>query len=239
MAVKFLKRGAAAHKHIAHADKQTEEKKAAGGSPYGFRFYLPKGKETQITFLDGSLTSDGLLDTVTYWEHQLNLSGHWKNWFPCTQDTEVCPICETGQGGQPDTPALVAVFSILDHSVWTDKQGATRKNERRFYVCKRDTFKRLQKYATKRNGLAGCTFDVSRVGAKSENVGNDYDFVEKQTLEALAAKYNLKLSEVQPLNYEELIPYRDAEALKKMGFGSAVVAIGTEDGKEINYDQEL
>ena len=236
MTVSFLKKGKDAHAQVEKADQETEKKKAAASVR---RFFLPKDKETQITFLDGDLDEDGLLETVTFWEHNLRLNGRWFNYFTCTQDDEPCPIC---QGG--DTPSLVAVFSIIDHTKWVDKNSVSHQHERRLFACKRETFKRLQKLATKRKGLAGVTFDVSRIGEKSPAVGSDFDFSEKRAMSELIEAYSVTEEDVASYNYEEIITYRNAEELRGLGFG--IMPIGAADTPsskqvvtETNYDTEL
>jgi hypothetical protein len=234
MAVSWLKKGKEAHAQVEAADQETAKKQAAGSVR---RFWIPKDKETQITFLDGNLDEDGLLETVTFWEHNLRLNGKWGNHYACTQDQEVCPICVGG-----DTPSLVAAFSIIDHTEWTDKNNKVHKNERRMFVCKRETFKRLQKIATKRDGLAGCTFDVSRTGDKSPSVGSDFDFVEKRTLPQIAKAYTLVEDSGTPFNYEEVLVYRDAAELKQLGFGTIGVgapAAGGAAPTASDYDNDL
>ncbi len=238
MAVSWLKKGKAAHEQVKHADQETEKKKAAGSIR---RFWIPNDKETQITFLDGDLDDDGLLQTVTYWEHQLRLNGDWRNWFACTQDSEPCPIC---LGGQGDSPSLVAAFTVIDHTKWTDKQQKVHQHERRLFICKRETLKRLQKIATKRDGLLGITFDVSRTGDKSAAVGSDFDFVEKRTAANLKKAYGLKLEDVKAYDYEETIKYRNAEELKELGFTTLTVGAAdvSSDGPAptaTNYDKDL
>jgi hypothetical protein len=233
MAVSWLKKGKAAHEAVEKADAQTAQKQAAGSVR---RFYLPKEKETQITFMDGALDDDGLLETMTYWEHQLNMNGSWRNWYACTQDQEPCPIC---QGG--DIPSLVAVFTVLDHSKWSDKNGLGHQHEKRLFVCKRETFKRLQKIATKRGGLDGASFDVSRIGEKSAAVGSDFDFIEKRAASEIMKAYGLKAEDVTPYDYEEILNYRDAAELRQLGFGT--LPIGAADtpaaSTSTDYDKDL
>jgi len=200
---KFLRRGAEAQSALAKADAQTELKQAQSASG-NLRFWLPKNKDTSITFLDGSLGENGMLDVPMFYEHQMELNGHWRNWFLCTQDNEPCPLCEQG-----DTPSLVAVFSIIDHTQFTDREGKVRKDEPRLYVVKRETFRLLQNKATKKGGLKGWTVDVSRIGEKAANVGNDFDFV----------KHTDTLG-VKPFNYEEIFVYLDATKLRELGFGT-------------------
>jgi len=218
----FLKKGKASQKQVAAAEKKAEEQ-AEG---YIRRFWLPNDAETTITFLDGKLLPDGLLDNTTFLEHQLNLNGSWQNWYACTSEDEPCPICEGG-----DTPSLVGVFTIIDHSEWTSKKdGSKHKDEKRLFVAKRHTLKQLQKIATKRKGLTGITFDVSRIGEKAASVGDMFDFVQKKPLSFFQKKYK----DAEAYDYEEILTYKDAQELREEGFGS--LSVGNEP--EVDEDEE-
>lgn len=226
----FIKRGKAAQ---AVADQ--EEKKAEMRSKNNiFRFYLPKDANSSITFLDGNLV-DGVLDIPFYHEHQLNMNGSWKNWFICTQDEEPCPICEGGNNS-----AYVGIMTVIDHSEYTNKNNMVVKDTLKLFVAKRDTIKLLQKYAVKRGGLRGCTFDVTRTGDKSASVGSAFDFTEKLTEAELTAKYkpakNGDVDRSKPVNYEDYLAglYQPASELRKLGFGSSAGPVGSEGGAE--YD---
>lgn len=242
----FLKRGDAAHKAVAQADAITEARKAAALQGGNDRFYMKNDTEKRITFLDGTLTPDNLLDTVIFNEHQVKRDNHWRNWYPCTEDidsSEPCPICEQGDGYRP---ALVAVFTIIDHSAWKSGDGTVHQYEKKLYVCKREAFKLLQKLAVKRDGLAGCTFDVMRSGEKSFASGNHFDFIEKETLSNIQATFDL--DDVGAIDYEEAIPYYSPEQLRGLGFssasGSAPFASGNSQTKAapptaVNYDSDI
>jgi hypothetical protein len=208
MAMSFLKTGSAVHEEVVKADQAAKER-------FSNRFFMKEGEEARITFLDGEL-AEGLLQTVSYYEHLIPKAGRkgFDN-FPCTQEQEPCPICEDGE-----VPALCFAFTILDHRIWKDRNDKTHQHEKRLYVCKRETFKRLQKKAEKYGGLVGVTFDVTRIGDKSASVGSDYDHVDKNDIETIAASCGLKLEDCVPLNYEESIKYYTAEELRGMGFGA-------------------
>jgi hypothetical protein len=87
-------------------------------------------------------------------------------------------------------------------------------------VCKRDTFKRLQLKAAKLGGLVGVTFDVTRIGDKSPAVGSDYDFVGKNTMAEISQGTGVKIEDLVPFNYADVIKYFPANELRKMGFGT-------------------
>lgn len=229
--VKFLKKGKEGAELTKQAEAESERKRAESGSTV-YRYWMPDGAEQRITFLDGELSEAGLLDVPRYWEHNLQINGSWKNWYPCTKDEEPCPLCDI------KAPALVYAFTIIDHREWEDKNGKTHQHERKLYICKGDTYKRLSKIAAKREGLTGCTFDVSRIGDKAENVGNDFDFVEKLSLKDLRKKYGMEKDGKTennkvclPYDYEEVLKYYTAEQLRDMGLGSGEAPVGSDDTK--------
>ena len=226
----YLKSGKAVHDSFNKEEESRKRKMESSSSPYTNRFWMKTDDTKHITFLDGGLDEDGLLITVSYYEHQVKMDGNWRNWFVCVSESEPCPICEDDQ-----KPSLVSLFTIIDHSEFTDREGNVRSNNRTLYPVKGESFKRLQKLASKRNGLMGCTFEVSRVGDKAPNVGSDFDFVEKIGYQELLDKYSLKKSgEVtdrkvaRPYDYEKIIPYRNADELRALGFGGNVYSVGSE-----------
>ena len=221
-------------------EEATQEARRKTGFAYKTRFWLPEGGETSITFLDGDLNEDGMLDELTYWEHHLQIDGSWKNWYPCIQGDESCPICEQGEKN-----SLVAIFTIIDHSKWKAKRGKnagkTFKDQKRLFVCKKNTLKRLRTIAQKRGGLRGATFDVSRIGDNSENVGDTFDFIGKwKSPKKFAEKYKLKKDDVTAYNYEEIVPNYTRKELLKLGFGnSGNASVGAEEASEADYDGVL
>jgi hypothetical protein len=183
-----------------------------------FRFYLPDGVETKITFLDGSLNDDGIMVPM-YWEHQLFQNGNWKNWYHCVQDEEPCPLCEGG-----DKSYLAVPLTIIDHTQWTDSSNKIHQHEKKLYVIKNTAQKLLTKQFKKREGLQYATFEVSREGAQSPNTGNQFEFIAKSKRETLVKRFSEDL--ILPANYEQAIPYMDAESLRSLGFGVNTVVGG-------------
>ncbi|CAA2141444.1 hypothetical protein [Hyphomicrobium sp. ghe19] len=220
--VGFLKKGAAAKEAFSNEEAKAEMAKAELGKMWRFR--MQDGQDRRITFLDGDLDAEGMLDVNMFYEHTIRINGNWQN-FICTAETDTsqpCPLCESG-----DRPSFVAVMTVIDHSEHTIEKGPNAgkviKNQRRLFVCKRNTIKQLTKLAAKRGGLAGCTFDVSRTGEKEPAVGNQFDFVEKfESYDEIAAKYGLELDDVQPANYAEELKYRSPEELIELGVGKAI-----------------
>lgn len=243
MAVTFLKKGQEGEEVTRKAEAEVAAKRAAAKNTV-FRYWMPDEAEQQITFLDGEVDAAGRLDVPRYWEHNVFLNNSWKNWFPCTKDQEPdCPLCETKQ------PSLVYVFTIIDHREWAEKKDSSKvhHHERKLYVCKGDTYKRLSKIALKRDGLTGATFDVSRIGDKAENVGSDFDFCEKLSMKELRKKYGLKKSGENKdskvcaaYDYEQVLKYHTADELRAVGFGegSSTPAVGSGDANEVKNDKK-
>ena len=208
MGITFLK-GAASHQAVDKVEAEQEAKKNTDFS-YTTRFWIPENGTTSITFLDGDLDGNGMLDELTYWEHQVKMGGDWRNWYPCIQGEEKCK---------------------------------TFKDQKKLFVCKKGVLKRLRQLATKRGGLAGVTFDVSRLGDTSENVGDTFDFTKKwEDMSEFAGAYNLNAEDVYPHDYTDIVPDFSRADLIKLGFGSnssGGPAAGSEPAAVGSYDKEL
>lgn len=235
ISLSFVKKGAQAQQTIAQEDMKAEQK--AKDNMYGF--YLPNGKETQITFLDGEV-KEGMLDIPFFYQHSVFMNGSYNNHFICTNDDEPCPICEGG-----DTPSFVGLLTIIDHSEFTSKKdGKVYKDNIKKFVAKRNTIKLLLKKALKHGGLTGVTFDVSRTGEKEPSVGNQFDYTEKRTLKQLQSVYGSKEKIIKPIAYEEYLKgiYLPAAQLRKLGFGASQGPIGGEapmEGDSSAYDETM
>jgi hypothetical protein len=214
--VSFLKRGKAAQKLIAKADAAAEIRQSQRDVR---RFFVPMEGESMVTFLDGELDSDGLLSAVAFNEHKVKMNGTWRNYFPCTAAHEPCPICEQAD----HYPSLVSLFTVIDHTKWKDKNGKVHRHERKLFVAKRDTLKRLQKQATKRGGLAGWRVTIGRTGDRSPETGTDFEWIEQHDLDELARTLKLPAETVTPFDYDEVIHYYTADELRDLGFGGNVV----------------
>ncbi len=223
----FLKTGNATRKAMAHEDARAEAQQLEFDKMW--RFMLKPDEDAKITFLDGELGEDGILDITTFYEHFMKLNGKPRN-FICVAETdepEECPICERG-----DTPkSFVGVMSILDHRKYKIQTGQNAgkivQNDRKLFVAKRGTLKMLTKIAMKRAGLAGCSFDVSRGNDKTPSVGNVFDFTSKfESFDEIAEKFSLKLEDVAPANYMKELTYYTAAQLLDLGVGKAIVGPG-------------
>jgi hypothetical protein len=238
MTASWLKSGAEsenlAKKHeAAQKAKQDQQGKA-------FRFWLNYGEEARITFVDGELDENGLFNPPRVVEHNCQMNGSWNNYFVCQAKSDpdaghVCPICEGG-----DNPSLLALFTVIDHRVVPSKKepGKTYTDTVKLLAAKPQTFEILKKLALKRGGLAGCTFDVSRIGDKAAAVGSMFDFISKEDdLDVLRQKYVRKWVDKEgqehvtklfvPLNYAEQLVAKTEAELRAMGFGKSTLGGAT------------
>jgi len=227
----FLKKGAAAQKAL----KQEEAKAEAKQAEYGklWRFYMKEDEEKDIIFLDGDLDEDGNLDVPMWKEHFMQVGGKWTN-LACTAHEEPCPMCENG-----DEPSLLAGFTILDLTPFTIKKGPNAgkkiKQSKKIFACKRTTFAQLQKYASKKGGLRGLEFEVSRSNSKAANVGDTFVMGDKISFEDLHDKYK---DDAEPADFEEEITYRTRDELIQLGV-KASPTLGKHNDTGEDLDEEL
>lgn len=222
-----MKKGKDAKQALAEEEARAEKAKSEQGKLW--RFWMPEDSDRKITFLDGDLDDEGMLDIPMFHEHFVKVNGQSEN-YVCTMESEgFCPICNKGDS----KPALVGIMTVIDHTPYKVQSGQNAgkvyKDRKKLFVAKKQTVRMLSKLAVKRGGLRGVTFDVSRTGDKSAGVGNQFDFDEKQTLEELMAKYELKAEDVEAADYDEEITYRSAEELAELGLGSGPSGPGFEN----------
>lgn len=219
----FLKKGKEAQQMMeeekVHADIAKEQRNQL------WRFRIDEkhcGEDYKITFLDGNIDTDGLLDCPMWREHNIHLSGKWTP-VPCTSATEPCLICEGS-----DNPAMMAAFTIIDHTPYTikkgDKAGQVIPMTKKLFVCKRQTLATLQKHATKYKGLAGVTLEVSRSTAKTASCGDTFMFIGKDTLQALKNAFGEEL--VTPADFGHEITYYDRATMLSLGIKASGKTIG-------------
>ena len=167
----------------------------------------------------------------------IQIGSGWES-FVCTAEIDTsqpCPLCETG-----DKPGLVGVMTVIDHSTSVVEKGPNAgkvyKNQRRLFVAKEITLKTLNKLAAKpeRNGLALCTFDVSRgpENSHSPRVGDTFDFAPSTSRSPpIAEKYEIKPEDCVPATYdgdEGEIVYRTPAQLIELGLGKPHTGVGYE-----------
>ncbi len=185
-----------------------ESKKQQGRGKFVRRYWLPVGVENSITFVDGPSHPAGYKLPFVCLEHQLYLSGHWRNWLTCLSrmtdeqgNKVICPICESGAA-----PYLAGAYTVIDHNEWTDKQGVNHKDELRLFIVKGKVLKILKRAAAKRNGLRGWKVDVSRADNFSPSTGDTFDFTERVELP----------KDIQPFDYREVLKPKSESELRRI-----------------------
>lgn len=230
----FLKRGKAAKEALAQEQVAAAVRQEQRDNEV-FRYYMKAEQERVITFLDGGLDVDGDLDSLVYYEHTINNPALKYPKYVCINDPAngvTCPICDSG-----NQPYFATVFTVLTHETWhSKKEKKDFEGSIQLFVAKQGVADKLRKKAKKyANGLAGATFEVTRTNADAYNVGDDYDYVQTDTLEDLQAAFPDVV--VAPLDYDEVIKVHTVEELNALGFGTASTAVGGEEG--VDEDEVL
>lgn len=243
----WLATGAASQHLAEQEEREFQERKKGYVLP--FRFFMDRGEEAEITFIDGDLDQDGHLTPPRFFEHTINVGGKIQNYI-CPQKTnpEVpgeCPICASG-----DRPALVAVFTIIDHRERPSQDGQTVYRDRvKLLVAKPTAFDALALQARKNGGLGCARYKVSRIGDKASAIGDTFEFLGKEDRQKLRNRYfrvakateeeiaqgkkpEYRVTNFVPVDYEQDFPYYTCEQLANMGIGRAVA--GTNQGMQGN-----
>jgi hypothetical protein len=234
MAFTFIKTGEASVKAAQKEAQEVQHKKAQMGKL--FRFYMKAGQDGRITFIDGDLGPDGYLVPPRWYEHMYNLGGTWTP-FVCPQknapdEGDTCPICELG-----NYPSLVTGFTIIDHTPYTTPKQVTYVDQRKLLIAKPTSFELLNKLAMKREGLEGCTFDVSRAKADSPSIGDLFDFVIKTPIKELREKYQEEVTDPKtglksketyflPVSFQDELVGMSGDELRALGIGSKSTVSG-------------
>jgi hypothetical protein len=127
------------------------------------RFWLKAGEERKVIFLDK--------DPFTFWEHQVKLNNDYRNYFTCLQNmNQPCPLCKAGIKRY-----FVGLFSVIELSEWTDKDGKLHKNPVKIMAIKQKALKVLKRHSDKNRVLNGL-FTVIRTDDKSGSSGDMFEF---------------------------------------------------------------
>lgn len=235
MSVSWLKTGEESAKIAAQEKIAAEKRKDETGKAY--RFFLKVKEERKILFVDGQLSKHGVLLPPRLYEHTVNFAGEWIN-VPCPEQTnpgqgEKCPICE----GR-DRADLVSLFTVIDLTPYTTKNGVSIPYSRKLYVAKQQVFEMLNKFAVAlgKGGLRGQVFQVSRSTDKSARVGDVMIPIQHMTDEEAKSQFLNKFvakdgtskaeQKFEVLDYAKEITYRTSDQLRAAGFGMPKQSVG-------------
>lgn len=205
----LLLRGAIAHNAV--AVEKTKQDLAMSQNQW--RFYCGVGEEARITFVDGDLDQDGALAIPYWYEHRLMVGRLTEIvCYETNQELGPCPVCQAGHKTQ-----LVGGLTVINHTPYTVKSGQNAgkilKNRRQMFVAPRTALETMQILASKRGGLAGHCFDVSRKENKDPRVGSVFDYVGALTPEQKAGFGD----DWKPFNWDEEITLLAVEEMTKLG----------------------
>lgn len=240
----FLKRGDQAKAALLEQQKEREQAQEIRGKYRSFR--LPVGRQSTITFLDGALGEDGLLDIPMVYIHSVYHAGLGANGerinLICTSDTEGnCPIC------QYDKKSLVGLFTVIEHVEYQSGDEVV-KNPRRLFLPKAQTLRELQEAAEtlqsleiqanpdmseedKLKGLRGFQFKVRRTGKKTPVVGDEFELVNESRIPDAALKKVLdKVSSSEAIDYDKELNFFTNDELHSLGIVDGV-AKGVEQNR--------
>lgn len=240
---------------LAQKEEQEYEERRKGYK-LPFRFFLAQDESAEITFIDGDLDEDGNLTPPRFYEHSIKVAGKLEHYI-CPQKTNPavpgeCPICQSG-----DRPALVAVFTIIDHREQPSSDGQTVYKDRvRLLVAKPTAFDLIAFQAKKHGGLGCARFTVSRIGAKASAIGDSFELISKEDRQKLRNRYFrvVKATEEEiaagkkpeyrktnfvPVDYEADFPYYTCEQLADMGLGRVAASAPQGTGFKGNGSQNF
>lgn len=231
----------------AHDAMDQDEKRRAENQNRIFRWFIHKdniGKDYRITFLDDLKHPAGYDSPFVFQEHVLWSRGKQPMYFTCidglahpeTGKKQICPLCEMKD---EDPPYLASAYTIVAHDEFTStkKGGQTYKNEIRLFVCKPSVAKTLRKYASKRQGLRGCTYDISRVVDTSASTGDSFDFDTKRNDKEFSKLTDGKFEVIpQPLNYHELFAPKTEQEIRDILSGKSSYNSDDSSGDNDSYD---
>jgi hypothetical protein len=191
-------------KRAKRVDKKAKEKRD-NRDPWRFR--LKNDESGKVTFLDNP--------SFFVHEHNLRIDGKFGNFFTCVKDFDTCPVCEDG-----DTPGYIVVATVIDHTVWEDREGKKHRNQKKLFVGKGKARQSLLRQIERRDDdLKYCVYEMSRGSSSTEcSTGEDYEFLKRlnrgQTKKFIPA--GEKDSWLEPFDYEELFTPKSIEELSEI-----------------------
>jgi hypothetical protein len=141
------------------------------------RHWQPPETTNRLLFLED--------DPFLFWEHNLKLDGHWKNWFVCPKRNKIegsCAICDKYEDRYP---YFIGMHSVINMTPWTSKKGNVYNFQREIFAArlggkdKPGVLKKLERLKQKHGRLRGLVVDVYRSGAKTESCGDEFEVMEK------------------------------------------------------------
>lgn len=169
----------------------TEFEKVVKNESAGLRYWMPKGSEKRIVFLTEE-------PKIIYYEHQIKIGDSYRNFATCmAMSGKPCPLCDMDV-----QKYQAAAFTIIDTSKFQDKEGKEKKNTKRLFIAKNNTWEKLVRQYRRRKEagekLRGAAYLVARgKDDKSPSVGEDFEFIGMVDLS--------KYPDTEEFNYREIL----------------------------------
>lgn len=197
-------------------------------NPRSWRFYMKKGTETKIVFLDD------LLFPIK--EHRFQAGGSFNNFETCLQDIEGdCPLCDNS-----NKPYFAMASTIIDFTPFTRKDGTEVQASKRLIVVKSGGAEKLLRRQKEHGTLIGKVFKMYRShDQKGEATGTDLELLKDADMEKLKqfAPKDIDPEEwIKPYDYEKLFAPKSPEELRQ-AIGVAP-PVGSEDAPQPQQQQE-
>lgn len=206
--------------YLAQEKERRQQEYEQNSNQKGNRFFLRKGEEGHIVFLDD------LWFAVA--EHQFWGKENKRPTFEtCIQSIEgECPGCESSK-------PYVAMVTTVIHLDYKDKNG-NEKPRKCLLVAKTGSAERILTRQKNQGTIAGKMFWVKRSNdSKSERTGTDLDFIKEAGQEKLrqTAPENVDGDEwIKPYDYEEIFKPKSVQDFRK--------ALGIKDPVGGSKDEE-
>lgn len=188
---------------VENSVKKNEERKLfSNGGPR--RFWLGAGEMKEVSFIDD--------EAVHFDEHAFELNGKWGNYEHCIGLDNGCPFCLNKH-----FVYTVTVFTIIDHTGWTDRNGQTYVDQKKILAAKPDQAVLLRDLAQTVGGLKGKRVLVRRSSKRnSPSWGTSYTLVMKdgQPIQTDWSKFDKSI--LVPFDYEKLYAPKTKEQLQAL-----------------------
>jgi hypothetical protein len=203
-------------------NKANEEAMAIARTNTARRFWLAKSNKSTVTFLD--------TPEFFFSEHTMKIGQQYST-FTCIQGIDVCPLCLQGERA-----SFVMAGTVIDHSKWTDKQGAVHQNEKKVIVfkgkAKTAILRQIEKYG---GDIKHMVFEVERgPETTSAATGEFWEAVRRSKLSPDGLKKLVPSGQTEewlkPFDYYAVFAPKTSEELRKIcGMPNPIGSTSSED----------
>jgi hypothetical protein len=103
------------------------------------------------------------------YEHQVEANGRWDNYCTCVAGIRACPLCAAKVKRY-----YIGFFSAIHETEFKKRDGTTVKNPKVIVSAKSQMLEKFRIWKEKRGILISARFDITRIGDKSERIGDDW-----------------------------------------------------------------